>query len=648
MRVAVGCFIKSCLRLMPLALILAFIVSIIGPSIAYADPGWYPDASWHYRKKITINGANVTAPLANFPVMISITSDGALGTHAQLDGDDILFTADDEVTKLSHEIEKYSSNGVTANLTAWVMVPSLPSGTDTDIYMYYGNAGAANQQAATSVWDSNYQMVQHMEETVGGPSAITDSTINGNNGTDNNSPTFGASGKVNGAINFDGINDVVNFGYANSVNITRPLTIETWIKPTTVPGGNTSEPIVFRDDGSRMNYSLSIASGSYVNNTGVKVLFWREDVVDTDNKTYGTTEIAAGNWYHIVIVDAGSQGVAGNFSIYINGGSPEGVLSCNLTAYDGATHKLTIADTNGERIGGGSYFNGTIDEVRISNTVRSAAWIKTSYNNQSNPAAFFTLGAEANNFVAPTVTTNAATNVEETIATLNGTLNSDGGELCQYSFEWGIAPNSYTANISWTGLLTTGSIFSQPLGGLTKGQPYYYRAKVMNSAGIAYGGEIHFLTKPEGPVVLNATANSSSRIDLTWTKSASANRTMIRRSEIDYPASHTDGDEVYFDTGTIFSDTSLSANTTYYYSAWSEVNASPSQWSNTFVQASAKTLAAGPSPPTVIGGKVFSVNKAVILAPWLLLGAALSLLIIRLVSYFRKKSLSRPPPRKNL
>jgi hypothetical protein len=230
-------------------------------------------------------------------------------------------------------------------------------------------------------------MVQHLEETVNG--AVNDSTSYNNNGTDMNLPAFGATGKVNGAISFDGANDYITFGYGNSVNITRPLTIEVWIKPSIVPVGNSSEPIVFRDDGTRMNYSLSIASGTYTGGNGVKVLFWREDVVDTDNKTYGTTEISANNWYHIVVVDAGPQGAPGNFSIYVNGGAPEGVRSCSMTAYDDATYRLTVADTNGERIGGGSYFNGMIDEVRISNSARSADWIKTSYDNQNNPSAFF-------------------------------------------------------------------------------------------------------------------------------------------------------------------------------------------------------------------------------------------------------------------
>jgi hypothetical protein len=37
---------------------------------------------------------------------------------------------------------------------------------------------------------------------------------------------------------------------------------------------------------------------------------------------------------------------------------------------------------------------GTFDEFRISNSTRSAAWISTSYNNQNNPAGFYTVSSE--------------------------------------------------------------------------------------------------------------------------------------------------------------------------------------------------------------------------------------------------------------
>ncbi|HET6888026.1 MAG TPA: LamG-like jellyroll fold domain-containing protein, partial [Candidatus Udaeobacter sp.] len=43
---------------------------------------------------------------------------------------------------------------------------------------------------------------------------------------------------------------------------------------------------------------------------------------------------------------------------------------------------------------GGSYWNGDIDEVHVSSTNRSAAWITAEYNNQSSPGTFITMGSE--------------------------------------------------------------------------------------------------------------------------------------------------------------------------------------------------------------------------------------------------------------
>jgi hypothetical protein len=640
MRSIAKCYGKSLYRLLPIALVVAFIVGIIGPGQAQADAGWY-NSSWLYCKKITIHGSNVTAPLTNFPVMISLPSDPDLAANAQDDGDDILFTVDN-VTKLSHEIESF--NGTTGKLTAWMKIPTLPSGTDTIIYMYYGNSGVTSQQDAANVWDTNYMMVQHLEETTGGVNAIKDSTSHNNNGTDNNTPTLGATGKANGAITFDGINDLLTFGSGNSVNVTRPLTIEVWINISSVPVGNTSEPIIFRDNGTNMNYSLSIASGTYTGGTGVKVLFWREDVTDADSKTYGTTTISAGNWYHIVAIDNGTQGTNGNLSIYVNGGSPEGVISSNMTAYDGAAHKLVIGDTNGESIGSGHYFPGTIDEVRISNNARSTAWIKTSYNNQNSPSSFFSLGPQQYLPVAPAVTTDNASLVQETTATINGTLTFDGNENCAYSLEWGTNNGGpYTDNISWTGSLTSGQSFSANLTGLAKGQKYYYRAKVKNSVSTAYGAQLDFLTKPDPPVSFNATVNSSTQIDFTWAMGNGAGRIMIRRSDTASPTTVLQGTEIYLGAGTSASDTTVSANTTYFYSAWSEKTGSQ-QFSNTYLTANVTTPLASLSP-TYVGGVVFPVNKAEIIIPRVFLAVSVLFLTYRLILYRRKKSASHKKSR---
>ena len=120
---------------------------------AFASGDSYYNASWDYRKTVTIDNTKVSGSGShtNFPILVSIT-DTNLKDNAQSDGDDILFTSSDGHTKLSHEIESYNSS--TGALVAWVKVPTLSTSADTVLYMYYGNSGATNQQDATGVWDS--------------------------------------------------------------------------------------------------------------------------------------------------------------------------------------------------------------------------------------------------------------------------------------------------------------------------------------------------------------------------------------------------------------------------------------------------------------------------------------------------------------
>ncbi len=40
------------------------------------------------------------------------------------------------------------------------------------------------------------------------------------------------------------------------------------------------------------------------------------------------------------------------------------------------------------------FFNGILDEVRISNVARDACWIQTEYNNQDSPSTFYTVGSQ--------------------------------------------------------------------------------------------------------------------------------------------------------------------------------------------------------------------------------------------------------------
>ncbi len=233
----------------------------------------------------------------------------------------------------------------------------------------------------------------------------------------------------------------------------------------------------------------------------------------------------------------------------------------------------------------------------------------------------------------PTVTTGAAMLVEETTATLSGTVTDDGGEPCEYRFQYGTAPGAYSVNTTWTGSKTTGQSFDVPVSGLSEGTKYYYRAQARNGSGTASGGELSLLTKPLPPTDFTATPAGGTQVDLSWTKGVGAQRTMVRRKEGAYPADYNDGVQVYFDTGTSATDSGLTPETEYYYRAWSEVTGSQ-QWSDAYAAITA-TTGTGPTPPpptpTAVGGIVMPVDKVQVLAPWLAVAALAVLAALRLV-----------------
>jgi len=83
----------------------------------------------------------------------------------------------------------------------------------------------------------------------------------------------------------------------------------------------------------------------------------------------------------------------------------------------------------------------------------------------------------------PTVTTNTASSITTTSATIGGTIVSMGGsDVLEHGFDWGTSSGSYTWN--WTesgyGGITNNS---KNIASLTPGTKYYFRYKARNSAG---------------------------------------------------------------------------------------------------------------------------------------------------------------------
>jgi hypothetical protein len=350
---------------------------------------WY-DPGWGYRKRIMVNHAQVQANLAAFPVLINLTSDSDLASHAQSNGNDILFTSSNGASKLSHEIEKYMS--FSGALVAWIKVPSLSSSADTDLYMYYGNPTCGSQQNASNVWDNNFKGIWHLkEDPSGAPPQMKDSTSNGNNGTSAGSMMTAdqVAGKIDGSLDFDGSNDEIQCGNAASLQITTELTIEAW---TSTSSTGVSRSIVGKHNGDSPynGYQLRKYSDNYyrfmTDGTGQYI---------TSNSAYTDS-----GWHYIVGVRRN-----GTNYLYIDG------------AQQTATSTYTITESGVNFVIGRGYANyngfwwsGIIDEIRVSNTGRNASWIMTCYNNQNNPSIFYTVSAqEQNPKVSGTVPTSLQT-----------------------------------------------------------------------------------------------------------------------------------------------------------------------------------------------------------------------------------------------
>jgi len=116
--------------------------------------------------------------------------------------------------------------------------------------------------------------------------------------------------------------------------------------------------------------------------------------------------------------------------------------------------------------------------------------------------------------VAPTATTNAASGIGSTTATLNGTVNANGFSTT-VTFEWG-ETTGYGSVATATQSPVGGSIntaVSAALTGLTPDKTYHYRVKAVNCEGTpVYGGDQEFTTSCTAPY---ATTNAASGLGST-------------------------------------------------------------------------------------------------------------------------------------
>ena len=340
------------------------------------------DGIWWHRMKIKINHNMVAGDLNNFPILISIES-SHLGKKAQSDGDDIVFTESFNVKDiLNHEIELFDSSS--GKLVSWVKIPFLSSTQDTVIYMHYGNSKCGNQQSPEMVWDDNFTAVYHLDGV--NYLDIKDSTSNNLDVVEKQGyPTFQASGKIGLCVDFDeaslNVDDNDLLSFTDGSNNDKPLTIETWVKYYSAGGGNNG--IISKYANMKREWLLRKAGDDkcelYLCDDSIASTIWRKSSSNVNVNNMGWSYIAAsyggfenGNDISIIL-----DGTVNNGETWT--GNYHGMENLNEKMRIGAHHS---------HVNGWSYWQGLIDEVRISNIVRSPEWLQTSYNTMNEPSSF--------------------------------------------------------------------------------------------------------------------------------------------------------------------------------------------------------------------------------------------------------------------
>lgn len=326
-------------------------------------------SGWNYRKKITIQYANIDSDLTWFPLYVDITADGDIGTNISdsTNGYDIRFTQSDGETLLKYEREYFNVTTGVATGHFWVSADGWVIANDagTDLYIYYNDGdGTVDGEDATAVWDTNFTRVYHLKGSyIGTANEVIDSAgtthAQGGGGTDTKCPTQ-ADVKIYKGQDFDGADDYIHCGLAQPISNSETRSM--WIRWDDV----STEDAKFIGQ----NYMSADCGGDGTNLRGrLHDGAWR-DVV------WATSNLSDDVLYYVTITwDA----VGGTVKLYVNAD-----LKDTNSNYDGtpgsASQDLAIGST---RLGSTPATDGKIDEVRFSNIDRGVDWIKFEYNNMN-------------------------------------------------------------------------------------------------------------------------------------------------------------------------------------------------------------------------------------------------------------------------
>jgi hypothetical protein len=338
-----------------------------------------------YSRSVTIDHTKVpNTDLSNFPVLVSgtysyLATEANGGKVKNASGYDVGFYTNPNCStgKMNWQTENY--NAVTGEVIYWVKVPTVSHSVDTVFYVCYSNQSiSTDQSSATSVWDSNYKTVYHFGTNA---MSTTDSTSNARTLT--NSNVASTTGQIGGAASFNG----TNAEFTSPVpKPSLPITFQFWVYTAdTTPQGI---------------FDTAPGTGHVLRNVDVNGTIGDNFEFDWWGTPNATTTVSVNTWTKYDVVYSYSS--ARSLAVYKNGVLNNSGTGINDSTVAWTTFHIGSVNKDYPPV---YWYNGKLDEFRISSTARSADWLATEYNNQSSPSTFYSLGTESSaDITAPTIT----------------------------------------------------------------------------------------------------------------------------------------------------------------------------------------------------------------------------------------------------
>ncbi|MBN1575058.1 MAG: DUF2341 domain-containing protein [Chitinispirillaceae bacterium] len=341
-------------------------------SIAYRSVDSLATRMLRVRLNTSATGAAISASVYDFPVLVRLSADDFDFSRVRSDGADVRFVKTDG-TPLPFEIETWDADLQQACI--WVRVDTV-FGDDTaqSFVMRWGDADSP-ATASSPVFDTarGFLASYHFGGT------LDDATQHGHDGIDS-----GTADTADGIIGRARIFNGSQFFSIGDLPDRERGTISCWFRPKSAvsAASATTQGLWGKKETESTNYTLSLGgSDFYLADRDARGRLISK--LENSNEGYyllsATAAFNAHEWYFV----SWSWGDGGD-SLFVNG------------ALEASTpHSVTLTGTGAEEVGrsfydpstnilygGPKYFSGTLDELRIDNTCRSAVWIKLCYMNQ--------------------------------------------------------------------------------------------------------------------------------------------------------------------------------------------------------------------------------------------------------------------------